>query len=372
MNGTDRVNGVDVGLAVVFALGIAFTAYSLSVSWGGVSWLFNGVVGAVVCGLALLRRRWREKAAFAGLAVTAAAIGTAHFTDLPQEPGPITVLALAVLTGTVVRISPPRQACAVAAGGALVAAGTWLWASAAVPVWTTAGWACAVAFGWSRRYLADRARATAEKVRQDERLELARELHDIVAHHLTGILLQAQAAQLVARRDPERAAGALAGIEAAGSEALNAMRRTVGLLRDTGDAPPTSPGPERLSTLVERFNRQGPPARLTEPDDTDDWPQEVSSTVYRIVQEALTNVARHAPQARSVTVEVGRACEEITIEVTDDASPRPSRSRQRSGYGLIGMRERVERLGGTLEAGPLPDAGWSVRAALPLSSEHPE
>ena len=103
MNGTDRVNGVDVGLAVVFALGIAFTAYSLSISWGGVSWLFNGVVGTVVCGLALLRRRWREKAAFAGLAVTAAALGAAHLTDLPQEPGPITVLALAALTGTVVR-----------------------------------------------------------------------------------------------------------------------------------------------------------------------------------------------------------------------------------------------------------------------------
>lgn len=373
MSGTDRVSriAVDVGLGVVFALGIAFTAYSLGDSWGGASWLFNGVVGVVVCGLALLRRRWREKAAFAGLAVTAAAVATADIAALPQEPGPVTVLALAVLTGAAVRTAPPRRAGAVAAGGALVVAVTWLWGAAGGPVWATLGWVCAVAFGWFRRFLDGRAQATAEKVRQDERLELARELHDIAAHHLTGILLQAQAAQLVARKDPEQAAGALAGIEAAGSEALNAMRRTVGLLRDTGDAPPTSPGPERLGTLVERFSRQGTPVRFTEPDGTEDWPQEVTSTVYRIVQEALTNIARHAPHTRSVTVELDRTREEVTIEVTDDAVPVPSRFSQHSGYGLIGMRERVERLGGALEAGPLPGSGWSVRASFPLAVEEP-
>ncbi|GAA2736307.1 sensor histidine kinase [Actinocorallia aurantiaca] len=371
MNRTDRPGGIvgGIGLGTVFALTITTTAYMIGTTWGGAHWLFGCAVGTAVCGLALLHRRWREKAAFAGLAVTAAAIGAVEVLDLPQQPGPDTVLGLAVLTGTAVRTAPPARACAVAAGGALVVVGTWLWGTAAVPVWATAGWAVAVAFGWRRRFLDGRARATVEKVRQDERLELARELHDIVAHHLTGIVLQTQAAQIVARKDPARAVDALAEIEAAGSEALTAMRRTVGLLRDTGDAPPTSPGPERLGTLTERFSEQGPPVRLTEPDDTEDWPQEVSSTVYRIVQESLTNIARHAPHTRSVTVEVGRTHEGLTIEVTDDAVSVPSRFPQRGGYGLIGMRERVERLGGTLEAGPLPTAGWSVRASLPLSSE---
>jgi len=373
MNRTDRSGGIaaGIGLGIVFALGIAVTAYMIGATWGGAHWLFGCAVGAVVCGLALLRRRWREKAAFAGLAVTAGALGAATVFDLPQEPGPATVLGLAVLTGTVIRTAPPGRACAVAAGGALVAAATWWWGTAATPVLATAGWAVAVAFGCRRRFLDGRALATIEKVRQDERLELARELHDIVAHHLTGILLQTQAAQLVARKDPVRAVDALAGIEAAGSEALNAMRRTVGLLRDTGDAPPTSPGPERLGTLVERFSGQGPSVHLAEPDGAEDWPQEVTSTVYRIVQESLTNIARHAPHTRSVTVEVGRTREGVTVEVTDDAVPAPSRPHHRGGYGLVGMRERVERLGGTLEAGPLPGAGWSVRAFLPFSTEEP-
>jgi signal transduction histidine kinase len=88
--------------------------------------------------------------------------------------------------------------------------------------------------------------------------------------------------------------------------------------------------------------------------------------VYRVVQEALTNVLRHAPKARSVTVTVGQDAQGVTVEVTDDASAAPARHHHRGGYGLIGMRERVETLGGSLRAGPRPGAGWSVRATLPV------
>lgn len=207
----------------------------------------------------------------------------------------------------------------------------------------------------------DRARAAVAA----ERLRIARELHDIVAHHITGMVIQAQAAQIVARRDPANAAEPLAGIETAGTEALAAMRRVVGLLRDTADAAPASPGPERLDELVERFSAGGPRATLRSCGGAD-WPPEVTSTVYRVVREALTNVRRHAPQAGSVAVTVAEEPEGVTVRVDDDAPPGPARPHHRAGYGLVGMRERVETLGGTLAAGPRPGGGWSVRAVLPL------
>jgi signal transduction histidine kinase len=106
--------------------------------------------------------------------------------------------------------------------------------------------------------------------------------------------------------------------------------------------------------------------RLRVPAGSAAWPPEVTSTVYRIVREALTNVARHAQHAEDVTVTVDQTSSGVTVEVTDDAPPAPSRPAHRGGYGLIGMRERVETLGGTLRAGPRPGAGWSVLATLPV------
>ncbi|GAA4228916.1 signal transduction histidine kinase [Streptosporangium album] len=204
-------------------------------------------------------------------------------------------------------------------------------------------------------------------MRRDERLKLARELHDVVAHHITSIVLQAQAAQLVARKHPEKVEGSLAGIEATGSDALAATRRVVGLLRDADDAVPAMPGPEQLSELVKRFHGHGPAVRLRLPADGSVWPPEVTSTVYRVVQESLTNISRHAPHARSVTVSVAQDRESVTVEVVDDAPPVPARyHHHRGGYGLVGMRERLEALGGTLCAGPRRGAGWPVLATLPV------
>ncbi|GAB3059667.1 sensor histidine kinase [Micromonospora schwarzwaldensis] len=382
MTDTRRPAGLlpDLGLAVVFVLGLAFTAVMLADSWGPRYAVLDATVGATACLLALLRRRARVRTAAAGLGVAAVAVAVAHLTGLPQEPGPVTALALAVLVGSVIRTRPVRTAAAVGGAGLLVIVGSLLASLddrhgfSAVPVLATLCWLAAVAVGVALRLADAHGRATTERVRRDERLALARELHDVVAHHVTGIVVQAQAAQLVGAKRPEKLPEMLAGIELSGTDALTAMRRVVGLLRDADDAAPASPGPEQLTELVARFDRHGPPVRLRLPADGHGWPPasdlawppEVTTTVHRIVQEALTNVSRHAPHAASVTVTVDRNPEGVSVEVVDDAPPAPARVAHRGGYGLVGMRERVRTLGGTLTAGPRDGRGWSVRATLPL------
>ncbi len=375
----------DIGLAAVFAAALAFQAVQIAESWGGGHWRFGCAAGAVVCVLALSRRRHRTLAAFAGLIVAAAAILTARSARLPAEPSPAMALGLAVLVGSGVRALPAAAACAVAAGGLAVVAGGLFAAltsssNMTVPLLNGMGWLAALVIGLWPRLLDARRRAVSERVRRGERMELARELHDLVAHHITGIVVQAQAARLVAGKHPEKLDDSLAAIETAGSDALAAMRRVVGLLRDTAedDAAPAAPGPERLGELVGRFDDRGGPAvhaRLPDDEEQSAWPPEVAGTVYRVVQESLTNIARHAPHAPTVTVSVTRDRQAITVEVVDDAPPSPALYPQRGGYGLVGMRERVEALGGTLCAGPrtatgaggaADGAGWSVRATLPV------
>ncbi|MBA9005710.1 sensor histidine kinase [Thermomonospora cellulosilytica] len=376
----DRWVGVAsaAGLGTVFLTAIAVQAIAIAQTWGAWYWVPGGGAAVAVCLLALLRQRWPVWAAVGGLGVAALAIVAAGLADrdLPAEPSPALTLGLAVLVGSALRVLPPVPAGAVAGGGlAVVVAGQFTAGPSSpgitgVTVLDGLFWLAAVAVGLSLRLLDARARATAERVRRAERLELARELHDVVAHHITGMLIQAQAAQVVARRNPEEVTGSLVEIEAAGADALAAMRRVVGLLRDADDAAPVSPGPERLSELVERFGRRGPKVCLSVPDEDVTWPPEVTSTVYRIVQEALTNVLRHAPHARSVSVTVDRDPRGVTVEVVDDAPPTSVRH-HRGGYGLIGMRERVETLGGSLSAGPRAGAGWSVRATLPVPAREP-
>ncbi|MEV4481483.1 sensor histidine kinase [Micromonospora coxensis] len=370
----DRLSGVvaTAGLAVAFVAAIVVQAVAIAQTWGARYWLAGGTAAVVVCLLALVRHRQRTWTAVAGFGIAGLAVVAASVFHLPTEPGPAMALALAVLVGSAVRALPPVPAAALAAGGLAVVGAAFLAVRAqptgpsGVLAMNVVAWLGAVTVGLALRLQDDRAAAAAAKVRQDERLELARELHDVVAHHITGMLIQAQAAHLVARRDPGRAAESLAGIEAAGTEALRAMRRVVGLLRDTEDAPPASAGPEQLGVLVERFNRQGPTVRLQVPEESGTWPPEVTSTVYRIVREALTNVTRHARHAHAVTVTIDQTPSAVTVEVTDDAASAAPRSAHRGGYGLIGMRERVETLGGTLLTGPRPGCGWSVRATLPI------
>ncbi|MEU8347500.1 sensor histidine kinase [Spirillospora sp. NPDC048832] len=363
------------GLGAAFLVAITVQAAAIAQSWGSWYWIPGCAFAAAVCLMALAGLRRPLWPAVAALGFAVAAIATTYLAgaDLPSEPSPAMALGLAVLTASALRSLPAAPAAAITSAGpvlivtAQLAAGPPYTELAAVTALDAPIWLAAVATGLSLRILDARARATAEQVRREERLELARELHDVVAHHITGMVLQAQGAQVVARRNPEQVGECLNEMETAGTDALAAMRRVVGLLRDTDDAAPASPGPESLGALVDRFRRQGPGVVLTMPDELtmpDNWPPEVTTTVYRVAQEALTNVLRHAPKARSVTVTVEQGVRDVTIEVSDDA-PAPVARHPHRGYGLIGMRERVEALGGSLRAGPRPGSGWTVRATLP-------
>ena len=363
----------DVGFALLSAALLAATADRLATD--GRDWVLDLVAGIAACTAALTRRRHPAAAAVVGLTICAIAALTAMVGRMPGEPGPAAVLALLVLGYTAVRVLPSRQALAIAVGGVAITSvgrlGTMLGYQPSRAAYTLGAeaWIAALGFGLWLRYLDHRRRTAAETVRRDERLALARELHDVVAHHITGIVLQTQAARIIARKPhaDEDLYGTLAEVETAGVEALAAMRRVVGLLRDADDAATTGTGPEQLADLVRRFDGHGPAVRLQLPADGPTWPPEVTTTVYRIVQESLTNIARHAAHARSATVDIVQNEQRIMVEVTDDAPPGPQRHLHRGGFGLVGMRERVEALGGTLHAGPQPaGVGWSVTATLPV------
>ncbi|EOD69645.1 sensor histidine kinase [Amycolatopsis vancoresmycina] len=207
-----------------------------------------------------------------------------------------------------------------------------------------------------------------------ERMALARELHDVVAHHVTGIVVQAQAARLMAEKNPQIAVEAMGRIENAGVEALAAMRRLVRSMR--GDAPAgSSEFSEQATTdlgadlrkLVESANHGVPTSMHL--DLPPDLPHEVGRSALRLVQESLTNVGKHAADATEAFVVAEVAGDELHLRVTDDGRATAHRPAGGSGgYGLVGMRERVALLKGRLSAGRGPDGGWRVEAWLPLAA----
>jgi signal transduction histidine kinase len=209
-----------------------------------------------------------------------------------------------------------------------------------------------------------------EAVRSAERLELARELHDMVAHHVTGIVVQARAARYTGTAGPE----AFERIEAAGAEALAAMRRLVHVLREPpGDGVATTPvaGMAETRELTEAFSRTGPPVVLNVPRDLEARiPPDVAAAVHRIVREALTNTRKHAGDATHVRVGLRETSAGLLeLRVADDGThaARLPAGAHGSGLGLVGLTERAEALGGTLEAGPAPEGGWLVQARLPMT-----
>jgi signal transduction histidine kinase len=369
----DTATNVALGcaLAAVLAVDTALTAAPPKRG----NWVFELAVGLIVCAMALLRSRGRRWAAAAGLAVCALAGVAGDVYHLPSQPGVAATLGLLVLGAAAVRVASPRLAVVITAAGVLVMVAGRLDIRreyiAPLSFLGVLAWGCALAIGVWLRFGDARRHLDVDEARREERLELARELHDVVAHHVAGIVVQAQAARLVAARQPETLEGILAGIESAGNDALAAMRRVVSLLRDPGDAGGLASGPGQLTDLVGRFcEGHGPAVRLRLPDgEQPPWPPEVATTVYRIVQEALTNIVLHAPGAANVCVAVDDDTCGVSVEVADDGpagSPASSWFASGSGHGLVGMRERVEALGGRLHAGPGPGGGWAVRAAVPL------
>lgn len=214
-----------------------------------------------------------------------------------------------------------------------------------------------------------------DAVRAEQRAEFARDLHDFIAHHVTGIVVQAQGARFIADQDPKRVLLALEQIEAAGAETMASMRRMVGVLRDPTAQPdaPLTPlaGVDELGPLLEQFtNSGGPLARLHLDGSTAGVPVEVSTSAYRVVMEALTNIRRHAQGARVADVWVRRTPDWLLVRVANDGlPPKAPAVREAPGYGLVGLQERVRAVGGRITAGPGIDGGWVVDAALPLDQE---
>lgn len=216
----------------------------------------------------------------------------------------------------------------------------------------------------------DDARAAEElagRAAAEERLRIAREMHDVVAHSMSLIAVKAGTANHVMAVRPDEAQDALRVIESTSRTALSEMRQLLGVLRCGADAAQLAPAPglAGLPALVERVEQAGVPVEL-DVRGTDQLPAGVALSVYRIVQEALTNVVRHAAPTRcQVSVVVGRG--EVHVEVTDDGPgsrvPPPDRS---AGHGLIGIRERVLMYGGMFHAGPRPEGGFGVSGRIPF------
>ena len=202
----------------------------------------------------------------------------------------------------------------------------------------------------------------------EERATIARELHDVVAHAISVTVLQSRGARRMLGRDEEKVRRALDAIEHTNTQALGDMRRLLAILRDTeGDAATTpQPSLERLDDLVADVRDSGLAVELEELGEDRDVPPGVDLSAYRIIQEALTNVLKHAEAARA-TVRLEYGTDELRLSVRDDG--RGAISVNGTGHGLVGIRERVAVVGGEVEAGPAAGGGFEVSARLPYSVE---
>ena len=234
------------------------------------------------------------------------------------------------------------------------------------------------AFVQAIRERAERAERTREEEARrrvaEERLRIARDLHDVVAHHIALVNVQAGVAAHVMDKRPDQAKEALAHVREASRSALNELRATVGLLRQSGDPEaPTEPAPglDRLDELTGTFRSAGLHVEVARADQGTTLSAAVDLAAYRIIQEALTNVQKHAgPQAKA-EVSVVRVGPNIEITVLDDGSGENETQHSGGGHGLLGMRERVSALRGTLTTGPRYGGGFRVHAILPLKNRTP-
>jgi signal transduction histidine kinase len=321
-------------------------------------WLIVGLVLAALQGVALRwRRRYPERVTAVTLAAAAAFVPIAPETVIPFAP----MFAVHSLAAT----RPPRVSLPGLVGLEAVCALNFLTATTVGD--TTFTMALAVgswALGEAAR---NRRAAISEEARRavsEEQARIARELHDVIAHSVSVIVVQAAAADDVFDERPDQARAALRSIEHAGRDALGELRRLLSAVQGTDPSGP-QPGLARLDELAEPLRaggldvvvrREGEPAPL---------PAGVDVSAYRIVQEALTNTLRHA-RATSASVTVTYEDDAVEVDVRDDG--RAAGDGQGGGRGLVGMRERAALVGGTLEAGPQPGGGYRVHARLPLEA----
>lgn len=380
---------MDAGMALVL---LALTLVSLAAPSHGAEARparFDAYVVGVAAVVPLL---WRRSRAIAVLAVTSAltlAAQALHHPDSTLSLAPV-VAAYSVGAYTPSRRAVRWTASLVLGGLVAINVVTAVVERQAESLLTAVG--NGIVFGTAflagdnmrrrRERLADlEARADAEEATRQalareavaaERQRIARELHDVVAHSLSVMVVQAGAARRLVTTKPERAAEALGAIETTGREALDEMRRLLGVLRTADDgaaggALEPQPSLARLDALV--GSETGLPVEVVVDGDPATLPAAVDLQAYRIVQEALTNVRKHAGPARA-TVHLHYGTEALEVRVDDDgrgASAAPADAGSGGGHGLVGMRERAALCGGELRAGPRPGGGWSVTARLPLA-----
>jgi signal transduction histidine kinase len=334
---------------------------------------------------------WRGRAPIAVLIVSGAA--TIGFATL-VEPAWTYAVAAVIALFTAVKAGRRAVAVPIAIAGYLAyLAVMWFFADAlGLPaavrpevrdsVLTAVGLAMTVFVGNAARarsaYLAEMSKAKAERARakeeqerrqaSDERLRIARELHDVLGHHLSLINVQAGVGLHLMDNRPEQAREALAAIKTASAEALREVRAVLGVLRPEEEAAPRQPalGLDRLTDLTADA---GLPVTTETVGQRRDLPAEVDRAAYRIVQEALTNIRRHADTGVAATVSVTYAETELRLSVQNDGPPAEDEpDGDDNGSGIAGMRARAASLGGTLEAGPLPGGGYLVSAVLPTGA----
>lgn len=330
-----------------------------------VAWRPLATIVAVGLAPVLLWRRTHPLACVVVAFGTAMALGLASLLGEAPSVGLDTMIYILVLVYALVRWGSGRE-IVIGLAVVVVAAGVGTVADYTGPVNVFGGFAvlaASAAAGAAFRYRAESWRRALDQSRSRERVGLARELHDIVAHHVSAIAVQAQAGQAIAGQRPEAALEALAVIEGEASRTLEEMRAMVRVLRDGAPAEyARQPGVADLVSLARRA--PVPVVDVELPDDLDELPPQVDAAVYRLAQEALTNALRHARNASRVEIRVVEGAGRLRLRVTDDGQIDPARSVNR-GFGLLGMTERVQLLGGTLRAGPAPERGWTVDAELP-------
>jgi signal transduction histidine kinase len=366
-----------IDAAAALAVGAAYLSFAAfdgsdgTPVFTGPAWLAWLTAAAVGLPLAV-RRLWP----IAGASVVVLGCAAASVLDITREPFVPAALALysvGALVGRRRSIAMLASAFAALGGGLVV--GVYVTTPSENLVGTAtlvaAVWAIA-AIGWAAGVMVRRKRADAERaaaserarVVTEERMRIARELHDIVSHSLSLIAVQAGVANHIADEHPERAREAMRSIETTSRDALAEMRSVLTVLRDDSVSPGTRepvPSLDDLEALVDRARAAGVAVdanievRVRVPDG-------VALAVYRVVQESLTNTVKHAGGGRcEVTVRADHT--EIRAEIVDDGARQGSSG---GGHGLIGMRERVLMYGGTFTAGPVAEGGFAVRAVLPL------
>ncbi|MEU5693250.1 sensor histidine kinase [Actinosynnema sp. NPDC020468] len=339
------------------------------------------VAGALTVALAL-PLVWRRRAPFAVFGVVTAAAFVQWLVDV-QLPADIAVLVALYTVAANAGRRAALVAGAVVEAGALLACLRWTTDGAFLTPFVAASAMVVVAavlgvnVRTTRAYLEaveDRAVRLEREQRQrarvavaEERTRITREMHDIVTHNLSVMVALTDAAVYAQHRAPDKATTAMLQISETGRQALTDMRRSLGLLRtDELDAERHPlPGVAQLDSLADQMCAAGLPTSLEVDGGHAHVPATAQLTVYRLVQEALTNTLKHAPAGTRAEVRIRCSTESVTVDVTDDG-PRPRPGTASSGHGITGMRERSAAYGGTLRAGPLPGGGWGVHTRLLL------